>query len=78
LEDRIAPAVLTVTSAADTPEAGMLTLREAVALANADANQGQSDTIVFDDGLGNATITLTAGQSHDMWSAPWTQLGDVK
>jgi hypothetical protein len=53
--------VLAVTSAADTHQDGLLTLREAVALANADASGGQSDTITFDDSLGNATITLTAG-----------------
>jgi hypothetical protein len=62
LEDRTAPARLTVTSAADAHQEGLLTLREAVALANADARNGQSDTIAFDDGLGSATITLTAGE----------------
>jgi hypothetical protein len=62
LEDRTAPAVLTVTSAADMYQDGLLTLREAVALANADASSGQSDTITFDASLGNATVTLTAGQ----------------
>jgi hypothetical protein len=62
LEDRTAPAVLTVTSAADPHQDGLLTLREAVALANADAGGGQSDTISFDASLGTATITLTAGQ----------------
>jgi predicted outer membrane repeat protein len=62
LEDRTAPAVLTVTSAADMHQDGLLTLREAVALANADASSGQSDAIDFDADLGNATITLAAGQ----------------
>jgi hypothetical protein len=62
LEDRTAPAVLTVTSAADMHQDGLLTLREAVALANADASSGQSDTITFDASLDNATVTLTAGQ----------------
>jgi hypothetical protein len=62
LEDRMAPAVLTVTSAADMHQDGLLTLREAIALANTDASSGQSDTIDFDASLGNATITLTAGQ----------------
>jgi hypothetical protein len=61
LETRTAPAVLTVTSAADTHQAGLLTLREAVAQANTDAAGGQSDTIQFDPGLGSATITLAAG-----------------
>jgi predicted outer membrane repeat protein len=59
LEDRTAPAVLTVTTPADTPQAGLLTLREAITQANADARGGQSDTIVFDDSLGAATIALT-------------------
>jgi predicted outer membrane repeat protein len=62
LEDRTAPAVLTVTSAADTHQDGLLTLREAVILANADAGSGQSDTIAFDPTLGTATVTLTGGQ----------------
>jgi predicted outer membrane repeat protein len=62
LEDRMAPAVLTVTNAADMHQDELLTLREAVALANADASSGQSDTIDFDASLGNATITLTAGE----------------
>jgi hypothetical protein len=57
LEDRTAPALLSVTSALDTHEEGRLTLREAVALANADAAGGQSDTIAFDHHLGNVTIT---------------------
>ena len=61
LEPRTAPAVLTVTSAADTHQAGLLTLREAVAAANTDAAVGQSDTIIFDPALGGATIKLTAG-----------------
>jgi hypothetical protein len=54
--------VLTVTSAADMHQDGFLTLREAVAQANADASGGESDTIVFDDSLGQATISLTQGQ----------------
>src|SRR5260370_26430226 len=58
LEDRTAPAVLTVTSAADTHQDGFLTLREALAQANADAAGARSDTITFDPGLGSATITL--------------------
>jgi hypothetical protein len=50
-----------VTSAADRPQAGLLTLREAVVMANTDAAAGQSDTINFDPGLGSAAITLTDG-----------------
>jgi hypothetical protein len=61
LEDRTAPATLTVTSAADTHQAGLLTLREAVAQANTDAAAGKSDAITFASGLGHATVTLTAG-----------------
>jgi hypothetical protein len=53
--------VLTVTSTADTDQDGFLTVREAIAQANNDAFGGQSDTIVFDDSLGRATITLTGG-----------------
>lgn len=62
LEDRTAPALLTVTSAADAHQDGLLTLREAIALANTDARNGQSDTIAFDASLDGATITLTGGQ----------------
>jgi hypothetical protein len=61
LEGRTAPALLTVTSAADTHQDGLQTLREAVAQANADADAGQSDTIAFDASLDGATITLTGG-----------------
>jgi hypothetical protein len=61
LEGRTTPAVLTVTSAADPHEGGLLTLREAIALANADASSGQSDTITFADSLDGATVTLTNG-----------------
>jgi CSLREA domain-containing protein len=61
LESRTAPAVLTVTSAADTHQPDLLTLREAIAEANTDATVGQSDTITFDPGLGRATISLTGG-----------------
>jgi predicted outer membrane repeat protein len=62
LEDRLAPALLMVTSALDTHQDGLVTLREAVSLANADASSGQSDLIAFDEALGNATVTLTAGK----------------
>jgi hypothetical protein len=53
--------LLTVTSTLDEHSAGLLSLREALDQANSDAGRGQSDTIVFDPSLGNATITLSAG-----------------
>jgi predicted outer membrane repeat protein len=62
LEDRLAPALLMVTNALDTHQDGLVTLREAVALGNADASSVQSDMITFDEALGSATITLTAGK----------------
>jgi hypothetical protein len=61
LEDRTAPALLIVTSSADTHQTGLLTLREALTQANTDATGGQSDTIQFDSALAGATITLTGG-----------------
>jgi hypothetical protein len=62
LEARNLLSTLTVTSAADMHQDGFLALREAVHQANHDAHHGQSDTIVFDDSLGQATITLTQGE----------------
>jgi predicted outer membrane repeat protein len=60
LEDRTAPALLTVTTASDQPgESG--TLRDAVMQANSDAGGGQSDTIGFAASLAGQTITLTQG-----------------
>src|SRR5262245_10475228 len=57
LEDRLAPAVLTVNTLADetTPADNLLSLREAVAQA------ASNDTIQFDPGLNGGTITLTGG-----------------
>jgi hypothetical protein len=72
LEDRLAPATLTVTSAADpaTPTPG--TLRYALTTANTDANAGHSDTIQFS---GVSKVTLSQGQlelsGHDA-SSPAT------
>jgi hypothetical protein len=60
LEDRLAPALLTVLSNLDDNGAG--TLRALLATANADAASGISDTIKFDSGLAGQTITLTQGQ----------------
>jgi CSLREA domain-containing protein len=64
LEDRTVLSPLLVTTAADevNPNDGVLSLREAIAQANADASNGQSDTIRFAGSLGRATITLTLGQ----------------
>jgi len=61
LEDRTTPSTFTVTTALDVVNAsdGVTSLREAVALANANAG---SDTIVFDASLAGATLVLTAGQ----------------
>jgi hypothetical protein len=56
LEDRQAPAVLTVTSLANT---GPGSLREAIFHANGDSK----DTIVFAPGLNHATITLTTSSN---------------
>jgi hypothetical protein len=58
----LAPALLTVTSTADVHTDGLLTLREALDEANGEAGRGQADTITFAASLGNATITLSAGQ----------------
>src|SRR5437588_12630932 len=60
LEDRLAPAVLIVSSSLDDSGAG--TLRTLLAAANADAAQGLSDTIVFDASLAGATVVLTQGE----------------
>src|SRR5262249_45629686 len=54
LEDRTAPATLTVTSAADDGSAG--TLRAVLAAAQS------GDTVGFDPALDGQTITLTQGQ----------------
>jgi CSLREA domain-containing protein len=66
LEDRTVLSPLLVTTTADevNPNDGVLSLREAIAQANADASNGQSDTIRFAGSLGRATITLdsTLGQ----------------
>src|SRR5918993_5770704 len=56
-------AIITVTSAGDGPPAndGVVTLREAIAQANADATT--SDTILFQPAqMGSSTIVLTAGE----------------
>lgn len=70
LEDRLAPAVITVTSLTDGPLTslagdGQLSLREAIQAANTDASVDGSvagngaDTILFDPALAGQTITLT-------------------
>jgi hypothetical protein len=60
LEDRCAPATLTVTTPSDLTHTGT-SLRDAVATANSDATGGQSDTIAFSAGLSGQTITLSQG-----------------
>ena len=62
LEDRLTPAQLAVTSAADPAKLTSGTLRYAVNQANSDAAQGISDTIIFQSNLSGAVITLTHGQ----------------
>jgi Ca2+-binding RTX toxin-like protein len=63
LEDRLAPAQLTVTSLLDPATLTAGTLRYAVQQANADAANGTSDTIVFNTTqMGGNTITLQQGQ----------------
>jgi hypothetical protein len=61
LEDRCAPATLTVTTASDQATHTGTSLRDAVATANGDANGGQSDTIIFATGLNGQTTTLSQG-----------------
>lgn len=60
LEDRTVLSPLLVTTMADevNPNDGVLSLREAIAQANIDASNGQSDTIRFAVSLGRATIPL--------------------
>src|SRR5271157_5818182 len=62
LEDRTMLSVLVVNNGTDAPVSNELSLRQAIALANADAAAGTSDTITFDSNLGSQTITLTQGQ----------------
>src|SRR4051812_14778741 len=75
LEDRLAPAVITVNSLTDGPLAGLaddgqVSLREALFAANTDASVDGSvagsgaDTIMFDPSLAGQTITLTANDSN--------------
>jgi hypothetical protein len=74
LEDRTVPSTLVVNTTLDEVDGGtvgnpagpdgLLSLREAILVANTDASNGQSDTISFAGSLGRATITLdpTLGQ----------------
>ena len=57
LEDRRMLATFTVTSNLDTPQVGVLTLREAIALANADPLT--FDSVNFAPSLNNQTIQLS-------------------
>ncbi|HXY35854.1 MAG TPA: hypothetical protein VEI07_16590, partial [Planctomycetaceae bacterium] len=61
LEDRVMLSAILVTNGTDSHVANELSLREAVAEANADAAAGTSDTIGFDPSLSGATIVLTQG-----------------
>ncbi len=60
LEDRTAPATLTVTTATDNNPSDQGSLRAAIAQANTDAHNGTSDTIVFASSLAGQTITLNS------------------
>jgi hypothetical protein len=63
LEGRCVPARLAVTSALDPAILTAGTLRYAVSQANADAAQGNSDSITFDTArMGTSTITLQQGR----------------
>ncbi len=62
LEDRTAPATLTVTTATDNNPSDPGSLRAAIAQANTDAHNGTSDTIVFASSLAGQTITLSQGE----------------
>jgi hypothetical protein len=63
LKDRLAPAVLTVTSALDPAALTAETLRYAMNQANTDAGRGISDTIVFDTTrMGSNSIQAQQGQ----------------
>src|SRR5262249_25835468 len=74
LEDRLAPATLTVTSNADDPTLAQDSLRAAVASIEHGADQnasiqrtgsyGSNDTIVFDLPTGQRTITLTSNDAN--------------
>src|SRR4051794_37771622 len=78
LEDRTVPAVFTVTAAGDAHVNGLTTLREAVALANAD---NIADTIDFDPSLVGQVIRLntvgdtSVGPSALAVTSPVTILG---
>jgi ELWxxDGT repeat protein len=61
LEDRLAPANLTVTSNQDPTTFTPGTLRYAINQANTDATNGITDTIIFDPSLSGAMITLSQG-----------------
>jgi hypothetical protein len=72
LEDRLAPALLTVTSALDPAILTPGTLRSAVSQANTDAANGISDTIVFNTAqMGSGTVTLQHGEL-ELWGGTGT------
>src|SRR6516165_9442410 len=61
LEDRTAPALLTVTTLSDLIVHTGVSLRDAVATADADAQSGTADTIQFDSSLAGGTVLLSQG-----------------
>jgi hypothetical protein len=62
LEDRTAPAMLTVTTLSDLSVHTGVSLRNAIATANIDAQVGTADTINFDSSLAGGTVLLSQGQ----------------
>ena len=62
LEKRVVPTTLTVTTASDAVVHTGMSLRDAIATANANAGSGTADTIDFASNLSGATITLAQGQ----------------
>jgi len=62
LEDRTCPSGLVVTTSSDAVLHPGVSLRDAIATANADAAAGLSDKITFDQTLNGATVTLSQGQ----------------
>src|SRR5271165_2622486 len=62
LEDRLVLSNLLVNNPTDAHVNNQLSLREALAQANADAAAGTADTITFAAGLAGQTISLTQGQ----------------
>jgi hypothetical protein len=62
LENRCTPTTLTVTTTSDAVGHTGVSLRDAIASANADSTNGTSDTIQFASNLSGQTITLAQGE----------------